>query len=66
MPAAPWCPGERRKSSYSDQGNGCVEALLTKTGVHVADTKQHGTGPVLRVDHAAWRAFVAELDARPR
>lgn len=61
MSAGPWRAGERRKSSHSNVGNGCVEAQLAEDGVHVRDTKQRGAGPVLRVGHAAWRAFVAEL-----
>lgn len=59
MPAAPWRVGERRKSSYSDAGNGCVEAELTEAGVDVRDTKQLGAGPVIHFGLDDWRRFVS-------
>jgi hypothetical protein len=47
-----------RKSSYSgDGGSNCVEVGSTSAAVLVRDTKQHATGPVLRVDPAAWQRF---------
>lgn len=59
MPAAPWRVGERRKSSYSDAGNGCVEAELTEAGVDVRDTKQLGTGRVIHFGFDDWPRLVA-------
>jgi len=52
-----------RKSSYSGNGGAnCVE--VGKAGrVLVRDTKQAGTGPVLRFSPGAWRRF-AELVKR--
>ena len=60
MPAAPWRLGERRKSSYSDAGNGCVEACLTPVGVELGDTKQLGAGPLIRFSHEQWNRFVSD------
>lgn len=46
-----------RKSSYSgSQGGNCVE-VANRSGVLVRDTKQNGTGPVLRFSPIAWRMF---------
>jgi hypothetical protein len=53
--AVPW-----RKSSYSDNGGtACVEAAHTSGAILVRDTKDDGTGPVLRLTSANWRAFTA-------
>ena len=49
-----------RKSSYSGgQGGNCIEVAARREGdrVLVRDTRQHGTGPVLRFSPAAWRRF---------
>jgi hypothetical protein len=47
-----------RKASYSSNGGGnCVEVGKARRGVLVRDTKQNGTGPVLRFSPAAWRRF---------
>jgi Domain of unknown function (DUF397) len=47
-----------RKSSFSGNGGGsCVEVGEAQRGVLIRDTKQDGTGPVLRFTPAAWRSF---------
>jgi Domain of unknown function (DUF397) len=47
-----------RKSSYSGQGGGnCIEVADHAHRVIVRDTKQAGTGPVLRFTPDAWRQF---------
>jgi Domain of unknown function (DUF397) len=57
--AIPW-----RKSSYSDNGgSACVEAADLSGAILVRDTKDNGTGPVLRLTPANWRAFTARLRA---
>jgi Domain of unknown function (DUF397) len=50
-----------RKSSHSGgNGGSCVE--VGQAGrVLVRDTKQAGTGPVLRFSPAAWRRFADEV-----
>jgi hypothetical protein len=47
-----------RTSSYST-GNGgeCIEAGHTSGAILVRDTKDKGTGPVLRVKLADWARF---------
>ncbi|MBE8523065.1 DUF397 domain-containing protein [Amycolatopsis sp. H6(2020)] len=49
------------KSSFSPSQSGCVEVRFTSTTVQVRDTKDHGAGPVLSVDIAAWPGFIAEV-----
>ena len=49
-----------RKPSRSAAGN-CAEIAATGTSVLVRDTKQDGTGPVLRFAPASWAAFVAAV-----
>lgn len=57
--AIPW-----RKSSHSGNGEaGCVEAGHEAGAVLVRDTKDNGTGPVLRVPPAAWERFTATVRA---
>lgn len=46
-------------SSYSNASNGCVEVRFDGADVLVADSKQRGAGPVIRVPGAVWDAFVA-------
>ena len=50
--------GSWRKSTYSD-GNGgeCVELAVDAAAVLVRDTKDHGTGAVLRVAREDWKRF---------
>lgn len=46
-----------RKSTYSSNGGAsCIEVAATDH-VLVRDTKQDGTGPMLRFTPAAWRKF---------
>jgi hypothetical protein len=54
--------GTWRKSSYSD-GNGgqCVEVANKLSVVWVRDTKNNGTGPVLRVGANAWATFTKAI-----
>lgn len=51
-----------RTSSYSS-GNGgeCVEVASPEGAVAVRDTKQDGTGPVLRFSPGAWRRFAGQV-----
>ncbi len=51
-----------RKSSYSS-GNGgeCVEVASPEGTVAVRDTRQNGTGPVLRFTPAAWHRFADQV-----
>jgi hypothetical protein len=51
------------KSTYSAQGN-CVELADRDQGVHVRDSQQSGTGPVLSFSADAWQAFTGQLKAR--
>jgi hypothetical protein len=52
-----------RKSSYST-GNGgeCIEAGHTPGTILVRDTKDNGTGPVLRVTLADWANFTRRIN----
>jgi hypothetical protein len=53
----PW-----RKSTYSGgQGGECVEAGTASGVILVRDTKDHGTGPVLRITPADWNRLTASL-----
>jgi hypothetical protein len=57
--AIPW-----RKSAYSNNGGGtCVEAGQIPGAVLIRDTKDKGTGPVLRVSPADWGRFTARVRA---
>lgn len=49
-----------RKSSFShtDWTGQCVEVT---SGVSVRDTKDNGTGPVLRFTDQAWRKFLTDV-----
>ena len=50
-----------QKSSYSGQGNTCVEVATNVPGtVAVRDSKNHA-GPVLRFSGDAWQAFVNDI-----
>jgi hypothetical protein len=48
--------GRWRKSTRSEPG-GCVEVRIDAHDVRVRDSKNQ-TGPVLRFNHAEWRAFL--------
>jgi hypothetical protein len=48
-----------RTSSFSgSNGGNCLESASVAGAVLVRDTKNGGTGPVLRFTPAAWTAFV--------
>ncbi|GAA1962981.1 DUF397 domain-containing protein [Kitasatospora viridis] len=53
------------KSSYSSEaGNSCVEVGRTPAGaIPVRDTKQHGRGPVLKFEPAAFQGFLDAVKA---
>jgi Domain of unknown function (DUF397) len=54
-----------RKSSYSGDGNSCVELASGRDGagsvVGVRDTKANGRGPVLQFSASAWREFLSRI-----
>jgi hypothetical protein len=51
-----------RKSSYSgSNGGNCVEVGGYGRRVLVRDTRQAGTGPVLRFSPDAWRRFADQV-----
>ena len=54
-----------RKSSYSGDGNSCVELASARDGagpvVGVRDTKANGRGPVLQFSASAWREFLSRI-----
>jgi Domain of unknown function (DUF397) len=51
-----------RKSSYSGNGGAnCIETGIAPGAVLVRDTKDRGSGPVLRVTPADWRRFTASV-----
>jgi len=53
------------KSTYSAQGN-CVEVASRDDGLVVRDSKQGGTGPLLRFPASSWRRFADRLKADAR
>jgi hypothetical protein len=57
--AVPW-----RKSTHSGNGDGdCVEAGHLPGVVLIRDTKDNGTGPVLRLTQADWGRFTSAVHA---
>jgi Domain of unknown function (DUF397) len=52
-----------RKSSYSGDGNSCVEVANGSTTplIGVRDSKRNGRGPVLKFSPAAWQAFIGQI-----
>jgi hypothetical protein len=54
-PALNWA-----KSSYSSSGN-CIEVAGQAGRMLVRDSKQDGTGPVLRFSAASWRKFMGQV-----
>jgi hypothetical protein len=58
-----------RKSSYSGDGNSCVEVAVARPSardgagatVGVRDTKRNGRGPVLAFSASAWQEFLGRL-----
>jgi hypothetical protein len=54
-----------RKSTYSSNGGAsCIEVGQATRIIAIRDTKQNGTGPVLRFTAAAWRRFAEQLKRR--
>jgi Domain of unknown function (DUF397) len=53
--------GDWRKASYSNGSGDCVEVGQAPAVVLVRDTKQDGTGPVLRFAPGAWRRFADQV-----
>ena len=51
------------KSSYSGNGEACVEVATTADAVLIRDTKNRERGPVLRVSPEAWSAFTGKIKA---
>lgn len=54
---APW----RTSTHSSNNGGNCVETATVGAAVAVRDTKDNGTGPVLRFGPRAWADFTATL-----
>ena len=54
-----------RKSSYSGDGNSCVELASARDGagsvIGVRDTKANGRGPVLEFSVSTWREFLTRI-----
>jgi hypothetical protein len=54
-------PGWRKSSYSANGGTACVEAGHVPGAVVVRDTKDSGTGPVLRLTPADWHRLTARL-----
>jgi hypothetical protein len=54
-------PAWRTSTHSSGNGGECVELASVPGAVLVRDTKNHGTGPVLRITPASWNRFTAVL-----
>jgi hypothetical protein len=56
-----------RKSSYSGDGNSCVELAsghrAARPVIGVRDTKRNGRGPILEFSASAWRDFLGRIKA---
>jgi Domain of unknown function (DUF397) len=53
-----------RKSSYSGNGGGnCVEVAGNMPGVVAVRDSKNPDGPVLTVETAGWREFIADVKA---
>ena len=50
-----------RVASYTGGQGNCVEVGRSAAMIAVRDTKDRESGPVLRFDPAAWRAFTEHL-----
>jgi hypothetical protein len=51
----------RKSSCSSGNGGECVEVASPEGAVAVRDTRQNGTGPVLRFTPAAWHRFADQV-----
>ena len=49
-----------RVSSYTSNGESCVEVAPVTDGVLLRDTKDAGAGPTLTVAHLDWSALLAD------
>ena len=52
-----------RKSSYSGQGNTCVEVAKNVPGTVAVRDSKNPSGQVLRFSADAWQAFVSGIKA---
>jgi Domain of unknown function (DUF397) len=52
-----------RTSSYSGQGNSCVEVATNVPGVAAVRDSKDPDGPALRFTAGDWRAFIRDLKA---
>jgi hypothetical protein len=53
------------KSTFSNpDGNQCVEVFFDNDLVHIRDTKNRGSGPVISVPRHQWAAFLDEVAGR--
>ncbi len=50
-----------RTSNYTNDGHACVEVAPTADRVLIRDTKDHNTGPTLRLDLDSWHAFLTAV-----
>lgn len=50
-----------RTSTYTSNGEACVEIAPEVDGVLVRDTKDRGAGPILRFSSVAWDAFLTDV-----
>ncbi|MEV4731887.1 DUF397 domain-containing protein [Saccharopolyspora sp. NPDC049426] len=49
------------KSTFSNPAQDCVEVKAHRGLVHVRDTKDQGSGPVITVEAKHWPGFIAEV-----
>jgi hypothetical protein len=52
-----------RVATYTGGQGNCVEVGRSAAVVAVRDTKDRGSGPVLRFDPSVWQAFTERLKA---
>lgn len=53
------------KSTFSNpDGNQCVEVFFDTDLVHIRDTKNRGSGPVISVPCSQWEGFLDEVAGR--
>lgn len=66
MPAAAVPAADRPawRTSRHSAGGACVEVAPGPRGVLVRDTKDGALGPMLQLDHAAWRELLAAAASR--